>query len=139
MMKSSRRGLVAFLLLAAGGDVPANEVREYGLEKKARLSDVVVIGHVVSKSQEGEGGLRLELSRVQVDKVLKGTLSDGIEVLSKGSISELNPDCCEVGKAYLFFLVKRKDGRFGSVNGRFGIYVLPEVSGPPGDARTPTP
>jgi hypothetical protein len=127
MMKPLRRGLVAFLLLAAGGNVPANEVRDYGLEKKTHLSDVVVIGHVVSKSQESVGDLRLELSRVQVDTVLKGTPPDKIDVLSDGSIAEMKPDCCEVGKGYLFFLVKSKDGRFESVNGRFGIYALPKL------------
>jgi hypothetical protein len=124
-MKPLRRSLIAFLLLAAGSDVLANEVREFSLEKKAHLSDVVVIGHVVSKSQESVADLRLEFSRIEVDKALKGTPPDRIDVLSNGSIAEMNPDCCEVGKAYLFFLVKRKDNRFESVNGRFGIYALP--------------
>src|SRR6185312_14288624 len=121
-MASWLRGcLVLFVLLAVGGEGLANVVREYPLEKKVHLSDTVVIGRVVSVGQE-PGASPAEFAHVQVDKVLKGPALDSVDVLTKGSISEMDLDCCEVGKVYLFFLLKTQKKIFMSVNGRFGVY-----------------
>jgi hypothetical protein len=103
----------------------ANEVREYSLEKKARIADVVVAGHVLSIGADPPGRGGWPYARVRVDVVLKGTPRGDIEVLTDAGIAEMDPECCEVGKSYLFFLERVKSGRFESVNARFGIYALP--------------
>ena len=124
MSRLLRACAIALILSAATGAVLANEVREMSLEKKARQSDLVVIGRVMSTRKEKAKDVTLEYARVRVDKILKGTPPEPLDVLSKDSIAELNPDCCEIGRAYLFFLVKAKQSTFASVNGRFGILPL---------------
>jgi hypothetical protein len=127
-MKPSVRGAIVLLaLLFTADDVLANAVPELSLEKKARLSDLVVIGRVESTRPEKVGaGEEYEYARVHVDRVLKGKPPDQLDVLFRGMVAEFDPDCCEVGKSYLFFLVKQKRiGRFESVNGPFGIYPIP--------------
>jgi hypothetical protein len=114
--------LTLVVLVATGGMVRANDVREYSLEKKARLADVVIIGRVMSVRREGGGPL--EYALVHVDKALKGEPPNSVEVLVKGAIAEMDPECCVTGGVYLWFLVKEKDKRFESVNGRFGIYLI---------------
>jgi hypothetical protein len=116
-------GLIIALLLA-GQDVSANDVPRYSLEKKARLSDVVVAGHVLSVGTESPDRGGWPTARVRVDAVLKGTPGEEVEVMTRVGISELDLDCCEIGKSYLFFLVKAKNGRFMSVNGPHGVYPL---------------
>ncbi|HTB74936.1 MAG TPA: hypothetical protein VK762_16920 [Polyangiaceae bacterium] len=105
--------------------VLGNAVREYPLEKKVHGADVVVIGRAVSTRSEPSGGLKLEYARVHVDRALKGTPPNEIDVLTKGSIAELSPDCCTTGGVYLFFLKTIKDDKYESVNGKFGIYLIP--------------
>jgi len=103
-----------------------NAVREYSLEQKVHLSDSVVIGRVVSVKKEPEGGAPSEYAHVQVDKVLKGPSLETIDVMTKGSISEMDLECCEVGKVYIFFLMKtKKNNTFMSVNGRYGVSLIP--------------
>ena len=99
-----RHGLALTLvvLVATRGMVRANDVREYSLE--ARLADVVIIGRVMSVRQEGGGPL--EYALVQVDKALKGEPPNSVEVLVKGAIAEMDPECCITGGVYLWFLVK---------------------------------
>jgi hypothetical protein len=127
-LKWFRGSLVLFVLFAARRDGLANVVREYSLEKKTRLSDIVVIGQVVSIHQEPGAGAPLEYAHIQVDKVLKGSALKSVDILSKGSIAEADPECCEVGRVYLFFLVKEQKNIFESVNGRFGIYAIPTAN-----------
>jgi hypothetical protein len=131
-MKLSGRGAIVLLaVLVTAGDLRANDVHDLPLEKKARLSDLVVIGRVESTRIEsfvGASGYRY--ARVHIDSILKGKPPERLDVMFGGSIAEENPDCCEVGKTYLFFLVKdksvnrRSDG-FESVNGPHGIYPIP--------------
>ncbi len=124
-MKQSARivGVVLSVLFVAR-DAGANDVRQYSLEKKARLSDVVVAGHVLSTRTEPPIGGGETYARVRVDAILKGTPGENVEVLTRGMISEFDPDCCVIGKSYLFFLVKLRKGGFESVNGPYGIYPL---------------
>jgi hypothetical protein len=69
--------------------------------------------------------LTFEYARVHIDKILKGTPPDEIEVITKGHISELNLQCCTTGGVYLLFLRKLKDGKYESVNGNFGVVAIP--------------
>lgn len=115
---------IGLITLAVIGDARANEVREMSLENKVRLSAIVVIGSVISTKTETVSNIELEYARIRVDTVLKGKVPDSVDVLAKGSISEMDPNCCEVGKTYLFFLVKSRNGKFESANGPFGIYPI---------------
>ena len=121
--------MVLLVLLVTVGDLSANQVPEFSLEQKAHRSDLVVIGRVESTWPENIRGVAYEYARVRVDRVLKGKPPDHLDVMSQGTISEFDPDCCEVGKVYLFFLVKEKRStRFESVNGPYGVYSIPADS-----------
>ena len=125
-MKLSGKGAIILLaVLFAAGDLLANDVRELPLEKKARLSDLVVIGRVESTHPEKVVGGEFQYARVHVDTVLKGKPPDRLDVMYLGMVAEFDPECCVVGKSYLFFLVKeRRSERFESVNGPHGIYPI---------------
>jgi hypothetical protein len=127
-MKPFAATAIVVSLSTMAADALGNVAREYPLEKKVHSADVVIIGRAVSTRSEASGVLTLEYARVHVDKVLKGTPPDEIEVLTKGSAAELNTDCCAPGGVYLFFLRKTKNDKYESVNGKFGIYA---VSTPP--------
>jgi hypothetical protein len=116
--------LLAACVVCGTSNALGNDVREMSLEKKVRMSDAVVIGQVVSTKPEHSGESTLELASVSVSSVLKGHPPKSIEVLSKGPIAEMDPDCCQIGGVYLFFLVHDKKGNFESVNGRFGVYPM---------------
>jgi hypothetical protein len=79
---------------------------------------------VLSIRDEQIGKGTFQYAHVRVDTVLKGSPPEALDVLVKGSISELDPDCCDIGKVYLFLLSKVKN-KFESVHGRFGIYLIP--------------
>jgi hypothetical protein len=118
--------MALLVLLVTARDLSANQVTELSLEQKARRSDLVVIGRVESTRPGSNRERAFEYARVHVDRVLKGKPPDHLDVLSKGSIAELDPDCCEIGKVYLFFLMKEKGIKgFESVNGPYGIYPIP--------------
>ncbi len=117
--------VAALCIVTAGADALANDVREFSLEKKVGRANVVVIGHVVATRDERVAGMTLQYAQVRVDTVLKGSPPNVLDVLAKGSIAEFDPDCCDIGKVYLFLLSKAKGGKFESVNGRFGIYPIP--------------
>ena len=123
----ARGAIVLLVLLVTAGHVSANHVPELSLEEKARRSDLVVIGRVETTRPENLRGGSYEYARVHVDRALKGKPPDHLDVLSKGMTAELDPDCCEAGKVYLFFLMKEKQSeRFVSANGPYGIYPIPE-------------
>ena len=120
------RLLPIFVLLMPAFAVFANQLRELSLEAKVAKSDAVFIGRVISVQANYAGGDgRNEYSLVAVENSLKGRPSGTVFIESKGSISELNLLCCEVGANYLFFMQKAKNGSFISVNGPFGVYKLP--------------
>jgi hypothetical protein len=103
-----------------------NYVKEYSLEAKAKHSDVVIVGHVVSVSKIN-CPYDSTCAEVAIDTVLKGKETETVRVLFDGQISELRPVCCEVGAHYLFFLRKLKGNVFDSTNGPYGIYKVPET------------
>jgi hypothetical protein len=110
------------ILLCVAQQAAANAIPKYSLEKQARLSDLVVIGHVASLETVPPG---FEYARVRVDTILKGSTPAELEVETRGMVAEEDPPCREVGRSYLFFLQRLKNGRFVSVNGPFGVYPLP--------------
>ena len=62
---------------------------------------------------------------MHIEKALKGTPTQEIEVLTKGAEPEMNLQCCTTGSVYLLFLRKTKGGMYESVNGSFGVYAIP--------------
>jgi len=101
----------------------ANQLPRFSLEEKVAQSDVVLIGRVVAMRPEN----RVETyATVKVVEVLKGTVKGNVRFLAKGGISEMEPDCCDVGANYLFFLKKDGSGIYFAVNGRYGVYKLPK-------------
>jgi hypothetical protein len=125
-----RAGALAACLLATARNVGANDVPRYSLEKKVRFSDLVFLGHVVSIRSEKPNGAGEQFAHVRIDTMLKGAARDYADVLFRGMVAEFDPECCEVGKGYLFLVVKLNDGTFSSVNGPFGVYPLPNPGGP---------
>lgn len=103
------------------GSAKANDVPEYSLEKKVRLADSVFIGYAMGRKREGD---RREYAHVRIDTVLKGNVRGYVDVLTKGEVAEFDLQCCEVGKGYLFFVVKARGGKYESVNGPFGVCPL---------------
>ena len=107
--------------------VMANQVKEFSLERKVDESDTVFIGRVVSIKTESVNGIPgNEYSLVHIQSSLKGRASGTVSLLSKGDIAESDPQCCEVGANYLFFLTNIKDDVYESTNGPFGVYKLPK-------------
>ncbi|MGO9487195.1 MAG: hypothetical protein ACLPX9_21905 [Rhodomicrobium sp.] len=115
-----------FLCSSAAGWALANFVEEYSLEKKVQLSDIVVIGKAVSTNNRVSADTLFEYSVVRVEKVLKGDPPESFDFLSRSGISELDPNCCETGNVYLFFLQRLKNGKYWSVNGPYGVYLIGE-------------
>lgn len=124
-MRRTAKLLFGLIGLGFGTQALANDVRELPFDQKALRADLVVIGQVLSTHQRVTHGVAEgEYAGVQIQNTLKGTAPQNLEVLSKGLISEMNPDCCRIGQTYLFFLVREQSGAYESVNGRFGIYPL---------------
>lgn len=103
----------------------AAEVRRMPLPEKVWSSDIVVIAtaDAVHRDEADNGVVRF--ANLQVMRVLKGKEGlSTIEFVTHGSISESNPNCCEVGAIYLIFAQKRHDGFYESTNGVYGSYLI---------------
>jgi hypothetical protein len=107
-------------------------IKEFSLEEKVKRSDMVFIGRVVSIT-DSFCFMEHRCADVEISTVLKGK-SKLVRVLWGGPISEFDPACCEVDKSYLFFLKRRKDNFFETVNAYHGVYELPK---PQAGTRTP--
>ena len=94
------------------------------LDKKARMADLVIVGEVAGLSNRVVGEIREKFAKVTVTATLKGQSLGSVSVMYSGPISELNPNCCEVGRSYVFFLRNFGTGEYESADGRFGIYPI---------------
>ena len=133
---SSQFAVTCTALMAATlcGMTHAAEVRRMPLTEKVWSSDIVVIAtaDAVHRDETDNGVVRF--ANLQVIRVLKGKEElSTFEFVTHGSISESNPNCCEVGARYLIFAQKRRDGFYESTNGVYGSYLISEdkVSGWP--------
>jgi len=104
-------------------EASCNIFKEISLEKKVQLSDLVIIGTVESVSNNNCMELN-SCADINVVEILKGNTNGKIRVLFGGEVSERDPLCCKVGANYLFF-IKRVGDYYQTVNGPYGIYVLP--------------
>jgi hypothetical protein len=103
-----------------------NEVAHHDLSEKVRDADLIVLGEVVStQSFVVSGAITLEYAVILPMQNIKGKKQPGeLRVLISEPIPEFDPECCEAGTSYLFFLEHSADELYRSVNGRYGIYKL---------------
>ncbi|HJU41067.1 MAG TPA: hypothetical protein VJ724_15970 [Tahibacter sp.] len=112
---------VSLLLVSSASQGYSYE--EMSLEDKAKASELVLIGQVSTIFEKGCKS-RYTCASLKVVNVVKGVPKGGIFVLFDGPIAEWNPECCEVGVSYLFFL-KHLDGNFfSSTDGPYGVYKV---------------
>ncbi len=109
------------VMLCAQSTVVANQVKELSLEEKSSRSDLVVVGRI--ERTDASGGVE-RVALVHVETRLKGASQGLVKVRYRSGISELDPDCCEIGGRYIFFLREGRDGVYQSVNGYFGVYKV---------------
>lgn len=120
-----RATLLLLATFAGANDAAAYEVTDSSLEDKVRLADAVIVGEAASDAHAADIGYGLsKFVTIRVQAVLKGKVSDQIEVLVRGNIPELDPDCCRRGAHYVFFVNQIKGMHFVSVNGSYGIYEI---------------
>src|SRR3954465_11103380 len=102
--------LAVALLIAGLATALGNDFRDAPFDQKVRAADLVIIGRVVSTQESPR------YAGIHATTVLKGTPPETIRFVVQAGISEMDPHCCtEVGRSYLFFLRREKDGTFGSV------------------------
>jgi hypothetical protein len=108
----------------------ANAIKESSLEEKVKRSDIVLIGRVTSIS-ESFCFKEFRCADVQMLEVLKGKKNQIVRVLWDGPIAEFNPACCALNAHYLFFLKRRKNNFYETVNAFHGVYELPKAQAIP--------
>ena len=102
-------------------------IKELTLEEKSSRSDLVFIGQAASADAIVKSRVE-QVALVRIETRLKGSAQGLVKVRYRGSISELDADCCDLGKKYIFFLRLGRDGIYESVNGRFGILRIDDDS-----------
>lgn len=118
----NRRPIIIALALFASCAAYANRVVEWRLEDKAAGADLVFIGTVyaVRADESSNASPAGGYATIGVTTLLKGEAGDSIELRFGSNIAELVPDCCTVGRQYIFFL-SRQGGVLRPVNPPFGI------------------
>ena len=117
---------IVLYFLWAGSAASAYGSEGLPLDAKARQSDLVIVGRVVRLHVRSSRsvGIEVRTADVVVKATLKGASQETIEVLYRSPIDEYAPDCCEVGKSYVFFLKKMPNGQFESSDSSYGIYPI---------------
>lgn len=103
----------------------ANAVDEMTLSKKVKSSDLIVIGEIVSIQQKCSVAGN-KCAKIHAMVTLKGRAVTDPSIIFDGMVGELDPMCCKVHKTYIFFLKNIKGNIYSSVNGPFGVYLIPE-------------
>lgn len=122
---------LAFLLLAVAmaafaGPNLANQAMDRPLEEKVAASDIVFLGTVQQLDYAPPSGKKVvgRTALVHVDTPLKGNPKGDVLVAYDTGEWELSPECCDMGRVYLFFLRKAPNGTYVSAAGQFGIYMV---------------
>jgi len=126
-MKPYKYGILGTCALGVGMVASANQVPEMNFDQKVKRSTLVVLGSVENLdccSSGSSSGMERGIAHVQVVTYLKGRSAARIKVLYKTGIREFDPNCCEIGKRYLFLLTGEKDDIYRSVNGPYGIFEV---------------
>ena len=130
------RWMVALSVLGfiagAPGAHPARAaiIVENTYDEKAQAADLIVIARVVSlrpgSGAYGRNGGMIAIAEVR--QRIKGSSPATLEIVANSLAPELDPHCCEVGKAYLFFLKKGGPSDFDIVNEQFGRIPLEGIT-----------
>jgi hypothetical protein len=107
-----------------GEPAHAFEVPEISLVEKINQSSLVAIGRVSAINAES-CLIYYNCAKVEVSKILKGHSERNIQVRFGGELIELRPNCCDVGKTYMFYLKNGAQGIYESVNPPHGIFEIP--------------
>lgn len=107
-------------------------VEERSPHELALASDVVCLGEVISKDivVSDSTGERSTLTRLSVEKVLRGEISSGeVAVLQEGDYTDVGKwkwdlPMIEVGKKYILFLKDTEDNTYDIVGGFGGSYRI---------------
>ena len=119
---------MAIAIAAYGESSLANQAMDRPLQEKVAESDIVFLGTVQQVDYAmPTGKVRGRTALVRVDTLLKGGPKGDVFVAYDTGETELEPECCEAGVVYLFFLRRAPDGRYVSANGPFGIYKVKGV------------
>jgi len=110
--------LIAWLLfgITLPSELLAVELSKKFIDQMIDESDLIMIGKVEALSASDTSAD--QLARLRGIYGIKG-LAD-VTLIYRTGIRELDPDCCEVGKTYLFFLRRQPNGLFVTVGGRQG-------------------
>lgn len=120
----------------------SRETREMSIAERIEASDAVFVGKAVTLVEpvpKMSGVNRYAV--IEVQDVLKGSVSSRVNFVVSGYSAELNPTCCEMGQTYIFFsrlgydVFKLSDGSLGTsvlgkdrflsaVNGRFSTFLV---------------
>lgn len=104
------------LMLISGQAESISPSKKY-IGDRALESDLIMVGKVIDVLPfEKQGQMYARVIKISP---MKG--SGNASFIFRTGISELDPDCCVVGKAYLLFLRTLPDGYFVTVGGRQGV------------------
>ncbi|MDF3202963.1 hypothetical protein P3C29_30180 [Pseudomonas sp. 1912-s] len=117
--------LTALFLSTISNSAFCLNLRQFPLEEKVKSSELVIVG-TITKVIKNSQDFGYDLAVVSPTIVLKGVPPKEIKVTFNGTIPEAQPDCCEIGKRYLFFVSKNPSGDYYPVNGPYGTYKLDE-------------
>jgi hypothetical protein len=109
---------LAALLLAAQCRASVSEKKSY--EEMSSTSDIVALASVEAIDKNCDPHFRC--AKLKFQAVLKGKADKPVRVIFDTWVAEDNPDCCEVGDSYLFYLKHFKGDLYASANGSYGVY-----------------
>ena len=119
---NAQRGVAASVVASVPFLASAYAVSEMTFEERLSQSQLVIVG--TAGTEEAVSTVET-YTHVNVQFVLKGQPPADVLVLTKDPVRDGDPDCCVAGETYLFLLIRMPNGRYASVNGRFGVYRLP--------------
>lgn len=134
--------LTALLLVLSSQSALSRETRRMCVPEHIAVSDVVFTGKAITLVEPAAkipGVNRYAV--IEVLEVLKGSVPRKVSFVVSGYSAELNPDCCKIGKKYLFFAkrgydvfelssgrfsvsTKGKEGFLSATNGKFSTFPL---------------
>lgn len=117
--------VVATLMVVSGG-ANSYELRRYSIEEKVRESSVIFMGEVeqVVDLAPNANSIRT-VARFRVTDIYKGRIeSPNVELITRGFIVEMDPDCCVSGRTYLVFGHSGVQDFVAATNGPYGVYEV---------------
>ena len=122
--------LMAITIAVLGESSLANQAMDHPLQEKVAKSDIVFLGTVQQLDYVMPAGKKVvgRTALIRVDTPLKGNPKGEVLLAYGTEVWELEPECCDMARVYLFFLRRLPDGRYTTASGRFGIYRVKGMS-----------